>query len=68
MGRKKKQKYMSVRDVAELFNVSDRTIRRWMSCGKLPKPLRMSDRFIRWKAEEILALGIEKYERAGGKK
>jgi excisionase family DNA binding protein len=48
-------KFISKRQVAELFGVSKSTIERWLRDGKLPQSKR---RFVRarWNYEELLPL------------
>jgi predicted DNA-binding transcriptional regulator AlpA len=48
------KKLISKRQVAELFNVSTRTIDRWLRDGKLPDPER-TFLFTRWNYEELVA-------------
>lgn len=40
--------------LAQAFNVSNRTIRRWDVQGRMPRPI-VIDRFVRWDRDEILA-------------
>jgi excisionase family DNA binding protein len=42
-------------DVAFRLNVSERTVWRWVAAGKLPEPVRYSQRLIRWRACDIEA-------------
>ena len=39
--------------VAEMLSVSPRTVRRMADAGKMPKPLRLGGKLIRWRPDEI---------------
>lgn len=45
-------KLLSVREVAELCGVSQRTIFRLSDAGKMPKPIRLNTS-VRWNREEV---------------
>jgi predicted DNA-binding transcriptional regulator AlpA len=47
------QELLTIRDVARHFSVSERTIWRWVTAGKLPAPLRFSTTCLRWRARDI---------------
>ena len=54
---------LSVDDVAEHFDVSTRTIWRWVADNEFPAPLRIGRRMRYWDAEQIdawLAAGCPK--------
>lgn len=61
-----KKKHLTIRDIAELFGVTERTIYRWRVTGRLPAPIQTSERTIRWRAEDIENLGIKKHAKPGG--
>lgn len=42
-----------IREVCDLIGVCRATIYRWMSEGSFPQPVRISDRAVRWKVDEI---------------
>jgi excisionase family DNA binding protein len=44
---------LTIRDVADLLRVTDRTVRRWVKEGHLPKPMRLR-RTNRWSRPTIL--------------
>lgn len=44
---------LTAQDVAYRLNVSVRTVWRWRAEGKLPPPIRYSQRLIRWRASDI---------------
>lgn len=46
------RKLVTVADLAERYEVSKRTIKRWTAGGILPKPLRVNDSFLRYDTEE----------------
>ncbi len=56
---------MTVADVAALFSVHERTIFVWISSGRLPPPLRIGPRVVRWKREAIEALLAEDSAKTG---
>jgi predicted DNA-binding transcriptional regulator AlpA len=39
--------------LAKRLSVSRRTVERWNSAGKLPRPIRLGGRLLRWIASEI---------------
>ncbi len=47
---------MTVQDVAGLFSVHERTVFVWIANGRLPPPLRISQRILRWKREDVMKL------------
>jgi len=44
---------LTVKDVAELLSVNSRTAWRWVKLGKIPRPLKLSRRAVRWRASEM---------------
>ena len=44
---------LTVREVARRLSVSERTVRRWVTAGRLPAPLRFSATCLRWRARDI---------------
>lgn len=58
-------RYISVREVAERFNVSSGTVWRWTRTGALPQPLRLSAGCTRWRAEDVDAFEARALSAAG---
>ncbi len=48
------EKYLTVKQLAEMLNVSVSCIWRWVARGKLPKGERISKRCTRWRESEIV--------------
>jgi prophage regulatory protein len=46
---------LTVEDVAELLSIAPRTVFRWARERKLPRPVRLSRRAVRWRASAIQA-------------
>jgi predicted DNA-binding transcriptional regulator AlpA len=46
---------LTVKDVAELLSVTPRTVFRWSRQCKLPRPVKLSARAVRWRASAIQA-------------
>jgi prophage regulatory protein len=44
-----------IREVCDLAGVCRATVYRWVSEGAFPQPVRISDRAVRWKVDEIEA-------------
>ncbi len=44
---------LSAKDVAELLSVSKRCVWLMVSQGKIPQPIRITKRLVRWKATEL---------------
>ena len=44
---------LTVDDLAGILSVGRRTIWRWATEGRIPNPIKISERCIRWKASEI---------------
>jgi prophage regulatory protein len=45
---------LRMRQVADLLDVSPRTVQRWVDEGRLPAPLVLSSRCLRWRESELL--------------
>lgn len=45
---------LTAADLARELRTSTKTIRRWDQAGKLPLPVRIGSRMLRWKREEIV--------------
>lgn len=43
-------------DLMALFGVTDRTIQKWVSAGRLPQPVRKGRAWVRWPKTTIDAL------------
>ncbi len=46
---------MTVFDICDLLQITDRTVRKWMDNGKLPAPVRLG-RVVRFRRADIEAL------------
>lgn len=46
--------YITVKQLAERYNVTKNTIWTWVRQGKVPKPKRLSDRVVRFWLPEII--------------
>ncbi|GAB6167486.1 hypothetical protein JCM19992_34860 [Thermostilla marina] len=46
---------LTVKDVATALAVSPRTVWRWVSAGRLPQPIRLAPRTVRWRRQDIEA-------------
>jgi predicted DNA-binding transcriptional regulator AlpA len=46
---------LTVQDVAEILSVGVRTVWRWTALSRLPKPIRLAKKVVRWKASELQA-------------
>jgi prophage regulatory protein len=44
---------LTVKDVAELLCIRPRTAWRWARQGKIPRPMKLSRRAVRWRASEM---------------
>lgn len=44
---------LSARQLSELLNLNERTIRRMANSGRFPQPLRVSDQARRWRLRDI---------------
>ena len=47
---------MTKQEVAELFNVSTKTVERNSKSGRLPRPVYVGERSPRWNREEVYAI------------
>jgi predicted site-specific integrase-resolvase len=48
--------YCNVQELAQLLRVTPKTIRRWVSAGKLPRPLSIVPNGVqRWKTADVRA-------------
>jgi len=45
--------FLTKADVARLFRISSRTVERWVEEHRLPPPLKLSAKVIRWRAADI---------------
>ena len=43
-----KEKYLNINDITNSLKINEDTLRQWISEGKFPRPLRMSDRTTLW--------------------
>ena len=53
---------MTVKQVARLLGVGKSTIWRWCKQGKFPRPIKLSQRITRWRAEDVAALTMRSEE------
>ena len=44
---------LTQREVTELLSVTARTIQRWLANGDFPPPIKLSNRIIRWRRDDI---------------
>ncbi len=44
---------MTVLDVAALLGISDRTVWLWTHSGRLPKPVKLTPRVVRWRRSDL---------------
>jgi prophage regulatory protein len=49
------EQLLTIQEVADLLKVSKRTVWRWLRQGRLPVPIRCSERCIRWQASVVRA-------------
>ena len=49
------EQLLTIQEVADLLRVSKRTVWRWLAQGRLPAPIRCSERCLRWKASVMRA-------------
>jgi predicted DNA-binding transcriptional regulator AlpA len=47
--------YLSAAQMAERYGVSTVTIWRWTGLGKIPQPVRLTERTTRWRKHEVEA-------------
>lgn len=48
-------RFLSIKQAANLFNVSTRTIGRWEKAGQLPPKTRLSHKTVGWRASRFQA-------------
>ncbi len=46
-------RFVTIADLAALFDVSQRTIYNWVDRGYLPRPFHVTPRYVRWLRSEI---------------
>lgn len=46
--------YLSVKSVAERYDVSRPTIWRWVSVGRFPAPIKLGENTTRWRLADLL--------------
>lgn len=51
--------WYSIEDMMALFDCCDRTIWKWVSTGKIPRPVRKGRKWSRWPKAQIDALIVE---------
>jgi len=44
---------LTIEDVSRLVKIATRTLRRFDSAGRMPKPIRCGTRIVRWRTEDI---------------
>jgi excisionase family DNA binding protein len=47
------ERLLTIQDVAKLYRIAVRTVRRWIAEGRIPQPMHLNQRVLRWKASEI---------------
>jgi prophage regulatory protein len=57
---------LTVEDLADLLSLSRRTVWRWLNDGRLPVPLRLSPRVVRWRASDVQQFLDRKGDRISG--
>lgn len=55
---------ISTRDLCRRFQVGKRTIFRWIAEGRLPEPVRLTARTLRWRESDVQAF----IERGGSRR
>ncbi|MDE4140963.1 helix-turn-helix transcriptional regulator [Phaeobacter gallaeciensis] len=45
--------FLTDREVGEVFGIGRATVWRWLDCGKLPQPVRLSGKCTRWRVSDI---------------
>ena len=61
------RKWMSPVEVAEEFNISTKTVYRRMDDGRLPQPVRLSKRCLRFNRAEVMARADDLKEKEAGR-
>ena len=62
----KPDRFIRVNDVMEITGLARSTVWRYVKSGKLPKPIKISNRYTAWRLSEIEAWMAEKIEAAQG--
>ena len=44
---------LTLKDIARLTKIAERTLRRWDMAGRMPQPIRCGKRIIRWRVDVI---------------
>jgi predicted DNA-binding transcriptional regulator AlpA len=47
--------WVSRAEIAKRYNVSYMCVYHWMRSGKIPQPVRLSSRCLRWRLSEVIA-------------
>lgn len=47
------ERFVGVAEIREAFSTSDRHIRRWVSCGKFPRPALRIGKMLRWRLSDV---------------
>jgi predicted DNA-binding transcriptional regulator AlpA len=50
------ERLLTIEDIKRVFGVSTATVYNWTASGRLPAPVRMSRRVMRWHPADIAAL------------
>ncbi len=50
----KNLKLLTYKNLSEIFGVTRKTIYRWIQMGRLPQPMRITARTVRFDAEQVL--------------
>lgn len=45
--------FLSAKEVADMLQISKPTLWRWVNEGRLPGPVRLSERILRWRLTDI---------------
>jgi excisionase family DNA binding protein len=54
--------WLTPADVAKLLSIGVRTVWRMLATGRLPQPIRLSRKLVRWDREGLLAFAREQRE------
>ena len=55
MIRPPEERRYTARELAQIFRIDIRTLRRWVATGKIPEPIRYSRQCLRWRESQIRA-------------
>jgi len=44
---------LTVRETAQFLNIGKRTLWRWSNCGRMPKPIKLTDRCVRYRRSDL---------------